>query len=116
MAEVTREIPRSEWHSHFDDFSRDLPALAATVEVLGSEVGAQVEAAESRLTGITYDQKDDILVIGLDAPGGAQEDLEHIVYQPQKILLAEAEGSEIVYDVEDDEHVQTILRLTPAAS
>ena len=115
MAESTREIPREEWHAHFDDFSRDLPALLATVEVLGSEVGAQIEAAEPRLTGITYDQKDDILVIGLDAPGGSQEDLEHIVYQPQKILVATGDGEEIVYDVEDAERTQTILRLAPAA-
>lgn len=115
MTETTREIPRSDWHAHFDGFSRELPVLTATVEVLGSDVGAQVEAGEQRLTGITYDQKDDILVIGLAALGDAQEDLEHIIYHPQKILLAE-DGQDIDYDVQDAEQTQTILRLTPAAS
>lgn len=115
MAETTREIPREDWNAHFDDFSRDLPALIAIVEVLGTELGAQIEAVESRLTGITYDYKDDILVIGLNGPGDAHEDLEHVISAPQKILLGEERDGEIVYDVEDAEQIQTILRLTPAA-
>ena len=114
MALTTREIVREEWRSHFDQFSRELPQLLASVEVIGSEVGAQIEAERPRLVGITYDHKDDILVIGLDAPGGTPEDLEHIVYQPQRIMVAEGEG-EVVYDIEDAERTQTLLRLEPVA-
>jgi hypothetical protein len=114
MAMTTRELPRSEWKGYFDDFSRDLPQLRATVEVAGKDVGAQVEAERPLLTGITYDDGDDILVIGLDAPGGLAEDLEHIVYQPQKIYVAE-EDEITVFDVEDSEEHQTLVRLEPAS-
>lgn len=113
MASTTREIPRAEWRSYFDDFSRNLPDLLATVEVVGKEIGAQVEAERPVLTGITYDDGDDIVVIGLDAPGGLPEDLERIVYHPQKIYVEEEDGMTI-FDIEDSEEQQTLLRLEPA--
>ena len=113
MATTTREIPKTEWRSYFDDFSRDLHDVVATVEVAGKEVGAQVEAEHPLLTGMTYDDGDDILVIGLDAPGGLQEDLEHIVYHPQKIYVAE-DGDVTVFDIEDPDQVKTLVRLEPA--
>jgi hypothetical protein len=113
MATTTREIPHSEWRGYFDDFSRDLRDLVARVEVAGRDVGAQVEAERPLLTGITYDDGDDIVVIGLDAPGGIQEDLERIVYHPKKIYVAEEEGGVTIFDIEDSEQVQTLVRLEP---
>ena len=77
-------------------------------------VAGQVEAEQPLLTGITYDDGDDIVVIGLDAPGGLPEDLEHIVYHPQKIYLAE-EDDVMIFDIEDSEEVKTLVRLEPAA-
>ncbi len=113
MAE-TRELPRDEWGPFFDDYSRDLGEVVAHLEVIGEEVGAQTEAEHPRLRGITYDRGDDILVIGLDSIGGTSEDLEHIVYGPQKILVEEGDGDVVVYDIEDAEQNQTILTLEPA--
>jgi hypothetical protein len=113
MASTTREIPQPEWRGYFDDFSRDLQELVATVEVAGKDVGAQVEAERPLLTGITYDDGDDIVVIGLDAAGGTHEDLEHIVYHPQKIYVAE-EDDTVVFDIEDSEERKTLVRLEPA--
>jgi uncharacterized protein DUF5335 len=115
MAEETREIPRSEWRTFFDDFSRDLEGPLATVEVASEELGSQLEAERSTLTGITYDHGDDILVIGLDLQGGSSEDLEHIVYHPQKIYLAEA-GDVTTFEIEDSEAVKTLVKLLPASS
>src|SRR5437016_14587697 len=63
MAKGSRQIPRSEWRQYFDDFSRNLPALAASIEVDGPETGAQIEAERGLLTGISYDDRDDIVVI-----------------------------------------------------
>jgi hypothetical protein len=114
MATNTREIARTEWSSYFDDFSRDIADYVASVEVVGQEVGAQVEAARPSLRGITYDHGDDIVVIGLEASGDEHEDLEHIVYHPRKIEVAEEDGSTI-FNFEDSEGVQTLLRLVPAA-
>jgi hypothetical protein len=113
MALTTREIPRSEWRSFFDSFSRDLGTLRATVEVDGEDVGAQIEAERALLSGISYDDRDDIVVIGLGAPGDAREDLEHIVYAPQKIFAA-SDAEQTTFDFEDAEHRKTLLSLRPA--
>jgi len=112
MALTTREIPPSEWRSYFDSFSRDPRAMAASVELEGEDIGAQIEARGSLLRGITYDDRDDIVVIGLDAPGGTREGLEHIVYDPQKIYAASG-AEEITFDIEDGEGHKTLLRLQP---
>jgi Family of unknown function (DUF5335) len=114
MALTTREIPKNEWRTYFDTFSRDLGELYATVEIAGAEVGDQIEAEHPRLTGISYDDKDDILVIGLDAPGGLPEDLEHVVSAPQKIYVAEGQDEMTVFDIEDGERTQTLITLEPA--
>jgi hypothetical protein len=114
MAIETRELARDDWKTYFDDFSRDLDRLVATVEVAGDDVGAQIEAQRLVLTGITYDNKDDILVIGLDAEGGLKEEVEHIVSQPQKIYLASGEDGQSTIDVEDAEGHKTLVRLEPA--
>jgi hypothetical protein len=114
MALTTREIGRSEWRSFFDEFSRDLDAMLATVEVAGKDVGAQVEAERPQLTGITYDDRDDIVVIGLAAPPDGPEDLEHIVYGPLRIYMASGGDHTIVFDIEDAEARKTLLRLEPA--
>jgi hypothetical protein len=116
MALTTREITREEWKPYFDDFSRDLADLIATVEVDGPSVGAQIEAERPRLTGISYDDRDDILVIGLDNSGEIGEDLEHVISSPQRIYLASGEGAEMVFDIQDSEGNQTVLRLQPAPS
>ncbi len=113
MAQSTREIPREEWRGYFDSFSRDLEELVATLEVAGEEVGAQVEAENARLTGITYDDKDDILVIGLDSLGNVSEDLERVVEKPRAIYLETEDGGVLTFDVEDAEGQKTLLRLAP---
>jgi hypothetical protein len=112
MATSTREIPRAEWRTYFDAFSRNLEPLVATLEVSGEEVGAQIEADTAKLRGITYDDKDDILVIGLDSIGGSSEDVERVVSAPQTIYLETLDGGALNFDVEDGEGVKTLLRLT----
>jgi hypothetical protein len=114
MAPTTRELAREEWAQYFHDFSRDLDSVVATVEVTGRDVGAQTETDRLRLTGITYDRGDDIVVIGLDAEGGTVEAVERIVYQPQKIYVASDDDGMTTFDIEDGEGHQTLVRLEPA--
>ena len=52
-----REIPRDEWVKYLDGFSRRHEGWPVTVEVLGAEVGAQVEAQELPLRGANREQK-----------------------------------------------------------
>jgi hypothetical protein len=107
---TTQEIPREVWRPYFDELSRTLGTVEATVEVAGNDLGAQIEAERLVLTGLTYDDKDDVFVIGLDAPGGDPEELEHLVESPEHVYVAATEGAEMAIDIEDGEH-KTIIRL-----
>jgi hypothetical protein len=113
MAITTHEIPRNAWRSYFDELTGVLGTVEATVEVVGRDVGAQVEAERHVLTDIAYDEADDVLVVGLDAPGPPVERVEHRIERPQRILVATGEPPplEATYDVVDGEQHQWLIRL-----
>ncbi len=113
MVPSTREIPRDEWRQYFDDFSSRLPTTVASIEVTGAEIGAQVEAERGILSGVTYDDRDDIVVIALDAEGDAREELERIVHEPKKIYV-EDDNATTVLAIEDSEGNKTLVRMEPA--
>jgi hypothetical protein len=117
MSVTTQEIPRDAWTRYFDEFSKTMGTLEATVEVDGPDVGAQTIAERLVLTGISYDHKDDVLVIGLDAPGGPPpEDLQHMVANPTRIWVATGEDLTPTFDIDDSEGHKTLVRLeTPPA-
>jgi hypothetical protein len=110
MATTTQEIPKDAWRPYFDELSKILPTVEATVEITGYDLGDQIMAERLILTGISYDHKDDVVVIGLDAPGGTPEDVEHLVYNPQRIMVATSDGPETTIDIQDAEGRQTLIR------
>jgi hypothetical protein len=114
MATQTQEIPRDAWRTYFDELSRTMGTTQATVEVAGRDLGAQIAAEHLVLTGVSYDSKDDVVVIGLDSPGGTPEEYEHLVEHPRKVLVATGDRAEVAIDIQDDADHQTILRLQPA--
>lgn len=114
MATTTRELPRETWREYFDELSRTLGTVEVTVEVIGRDLGSQTEAERLLLTGITYDDRDDVLVIGLDSPGDeTKEDLERVVDRPRRIQIATGEtpSEELTINVEDGEGHQTIVHV-----
>jgi hypothetical protein len=87
MAYEMQELPSGSWRTYFDDLSRQLGAVEATVEIDGSDLGAQIEAERLILTGISYDDRDEVLVISLAEPGRARDGIEHMVQQPRRITV-----------------------------
>jgi hypothetical protein len=120
MTQVTKEVPQNAWQSYFDDFSRRISTVEATIEVDGRDLGAQIAAQDVVLTGVTYDRADDVLVIGLDAPGGEPEELQRIIDHPQRIFVeggfAEQGMAIAVDDADGHRTIITLVRppaLTP---
>jgi hypothetical protein len=113
---TTQELPRAAWRPYFDDLSRAIGTSRATVEVDGKDIGAQTVAEDLTLVGVTYDDRDDVVVIGLDSPGGYVEEFEHTVSHPQRIMVATGDlgGPELAIDIEDDESHQHIIKLEHA--
>jgi hypothetical protein len=120
MAVATQEITRESWREYFDEFSKTIGTTEVTIEVAGRDIGAQIAAERLVLTGITYDSKDDLLVVGLDAPGGSPEEYEHMISGPQQIYVAATDDGETTFDVTDAEghhhliHIKRVPPLPPA--
>lgn len=113
MAE-TNTLPRDDWRVYFDGLSRGLTTTQATVEIEGPDLGAQVQAEGLVLSGISYDDRDDLLVVGL-SPGGPTESLQHLISSPQQIWVESSDGilpSSV--EIEDAEGQRTLVRLQAA--
>ena len=113
---ATREIPRDEWVAFFDGFSRQYKGWLVTIEVLGSELGAQVEARELRLEGISADLKggdeDTISIMVGETP---DDHVTHTITQPTSIRLEQTqEGANEALQIESGDRVTTLLRFRSA--
>lgn len=112
---VTREIPRDEWVEFFDGFSRQHEGWLITVEVLGSELGAQVEARELRLEGISADLKGDENAISIMVGETPDDHVTHTITQPTHVRLEQTrEGANEAIQIESGDGVTTLLRFRSA--
>ena len=106
----TKEIPLSEWVTYFDQFSRQHEGWRATVEVLGSEIGAETEAREKPLMGITADLKDQERAISIILGSKGSEHLTHTVFNPKSVRIKQSEmGADEALAIESNEGTTTIL-------
>jgi Family of unknown function (DUF5335) len=110
MTPTTQEIQREAWRGYFDTLGKLLPTVEVTVEVIGEDLGDQFIGERVLLAGISYDEKDDVLVIGLNTQGGLQEEVEHLVWNPQQVMVTSLEDGSTAIEVEDAESHQTIIR------
>ncbi|HEY2970933.1 MAG TPA: DUF5335 family protein [Pyrinomonadaceae bacterium] len=112
----TREIPRNEWRSFFDVFSRQHEGWLATLEILGREVAAKQEPRESAFKGITLTSvvgESEALAINL---GKTPEDhVKHTVIEPKHVLLVQtSEGANAALEIESADETKTLLRFRSA--
>jgi hypothetical protein len=108
----TREIPRSEWRSFFDVFSRQHEGWLATLEIFGQEIGAQAEPGELPLKGVTLTPvvgKSEAITINL---GSIPKDhIKHTVIEPTHVWLVQtAEGANAALEIESADETKTLLR------
>ena len=108
----TKEISRGEWREFFDSFSRRHEGWLVTVEILGSEIGAQVEEQELAFEGIVEEWDElhgnEILVTtGLRA----DDHITHSIRGPIAVSLEQTdEGADAALAIKDVDNVVTILR------
>ena len=111
-----REIPRDEWVTFFDGFSRQHEGWLAAVEVFGADIGAHVEARELPLEGVTADlkggDKDTISIILGEA---AEDHITHTITAPAHVRLEQtAEGANVALQIESASGATTLLRFRSA--
>ena len=108
----TQEIPRSEWRSFFEVFSRQHEGWLATLEIFGQEIGAQAEHGELPLESITLTPvvgKSEAITINL---GKVPKDhVKNTVIEPTHVWLVQtSEGANAALEIESADETKTLLR------
>jgi uncharacterized protein DUF5335 len=116
MIMPTQEIPRDEWTTFFDTFSRQHEGWLATLEVLATNIGAQEEARDLPLEGITVASKEsapETIAISLGKAAG--DHVTHTITDPARIWLEQtSQGANAALGIESADAVKTLLRFRSA--
>ncbi|MEN3333072.1 MAG: hypothetical protein V7641_2437 [Blastocatellia bacterium] len=89
---TTREIPREQWISFFDDFSKRHAGWIVSVEVMGSDLGAQEAATGLPLIGISADLKAGENRIEIIIGGRPDVDVTRIIETPKRVWWKPPQG------------------------
>ena|ERR1044071_1979905 len=100
----TREIQRDEWREFFDSFSKQHQGHLVTIEVLGMDVGDQVEARRLPLEGITVEfgngEEAQFEVIAGERP---DSHISHTIASPMRVWVKQTEeGADEVLEIESE--------------
>jgi hypothetical protein len=105
----TREVPRDEWESFFDAFSKQHERWIATVEVLASEIGDQDESTRLPLVGISADVRG---ASRIDVIIGGRPDahVTHVIDGPKRVWVTEREDGILdALEIESGDGKRTIV-------
>jgi hypothetical protein len=113
---ATQEIPRADWSEFFDVFSRQHDGWLATLEIFAPDVGAQEEAHELPLEGISIASRGnsaDAIAISL---GKTPEDhVTHTITKPEHVWLEQTPGgANAALEIESENQTKSLLRFRSA--
>ncbi len=108
----TKEITKTEWPSFFDSFSRRHQGWLATLEILGPDIGAQVEERELAFEGITDESSEahgnTVMIM---AGGKADDHVTHTINRPAEVRLEQTdEGADAALAIKSEDGVTALLR------
>ncbi|MCX7759708.1 MAG: DUF5335 domain-containing protein [Hydrogenothermaceae bacterium] len=103
---AVRKLERGEWEAYFNNFSKNVGAKEALIEIVNPEIGDQEETKWKPLIGLSYDPKDDEFEVAL-------EGLDHLIFKPVEIYIDEdVEGLRAVEVIQEDGTKQ-IIKIKP---
>lgn len=113
----TREIPREEWASFFEQLSKSEADHPVRLEIAGTEIGSQEIGGSLKLIRIGLEQKGSgIGALGVAVDSG-QGMLEHMIVRPEHLYVEEDDSGTLeCIDIEDAAHVKTLIQFQPASS
>lgn len=109
----TVEIPRDRWDNFFTRFSEDHETQLVAVEVMGGDIGAQVEGRSLLLGGISpAESNDGSLALTFDSVDG--EHLTHMVNKPTHVWLQRTPNKmDEALEIESADGTKTLVRFPP---
>lgn len=111
----TQEIPRDEWTTFLDTFSRQHEGWLSTLEILGTDIGAQQEVLNLPLEGISVSRDIVPETIAISLGNDAEDHVTHTITNPTRIWLEQtSEGANAALEIESEDEVKTLLRFRSA--
>ena len=112
----TQEIPREDWNNFFDVFSRQHEGWLATLEIFASDIGAQEEAHELPLEGIsTASGGNEADAIAINLGKTPEDHVTHTITKPAHVWLEKTSGgADAALEIDSDNQTKTLLRFRSA--
>ena len=112
----TKEIPKNEWPGFFDSFSRKHQGWLVSVEIFGSEIGAQVEQRHMVLEGITNERDEvagnTVIIMTEAKPEGH---ITHSIIDPTAVSVEQTdEGADVALAIKSNDGTTSLLRFRSA--
>lgn len=105
----TQEIQQDEWPKYFDNFSRRHEGEILSIEILGAEIGAQLEEKGLALEGITAEATGNTIVIM--AGGRPNDHVTHSIHRPTGVSVERTdEGDDAALAIKAADGTTTLLR------
>lgn len=109
----TRNIEQNQWITFLDDFTRENRGSHARLEILGPEVGSQVEAEDRPLNGLSADTKDGEHSVSISFGSSAEDHFEHGIQNVTAIRLLPVRGeSGPTLEVVSRDETRAVLELS----
>ena len=105
----TNEIPKNEWPKFFDNFSSKHQGWSVTLEIFGTELGAQVQERELALVGIVDEIHGNRIVIMF---GEKPDDhMTHSIERATEVSLEQTDGgADVALAIKSADGVMALLR------
>jgi uncharacterized protein DUF5335 len=111
----TQEIPRQEWNKFFDVFSRQHEGWIATLEVFGPDIGAQEQAHELPLEGVSIASENNPTEIAISFGKTPEDHVTHTITKPEHVWLeVTSAGANAALEIESEDKLKTLLRFRSA--
>jgi len=113
----TKPISRTEWREFFGTFSRKHKGWLVDLQILGSDIGAQVEGRALALEGVIYERDGSsrdtiILMIG----GRPNDHITHTISRPLEVNLEQTdEGADVALAIKAADGTTALLSFRSAA-
>jgi Family of unknown function (DUF5335) len=108
----TQEIPRDEWKSFFDKFTQQHEGWLASLEIFAPDVGAQQEALDLPLEGISTTAKENgPQTIAISLGKTPEDHVTHTIADPMRLWLEQtSQRANAALEIESADEVKTLLR------
>lgn len=100
----TRELPKSEWKTYFDDYCIEPLVKNVDIEILSPSHGDVIGEQNGKLNGLSYDPKDDQFYVFTDH-------LRHAISHPKKVYIIEDGITLKSIAIEDRDNNKQIIHL-----